>query len=72
MTRHQRKPMHREGDIRAVVRRRLGLITTTQALQWISESTISRRVKAGAWERVLEDLAHPAGKRTHARTSTPL
>jgi len=46
MTPQQRKPVHAEGEIRAIQQRQLGLITSEQARSWISEATITRRVQA--------------------------
>jgi very-short-patch-repair endonuclease len=48
--------VHAESEIRALFQRQLGLITSAQALRWISEATISRRVKAGHWERLLPSV----------------
>jgi hypothetical protein len=48
----RREPLHTETQIRALMGRQLGLITTTQALKWMSHSATDRRVRAGVWERV--------------------
>jgi very-short-patch-repair endonuclease len=53
MTPHERKPLHAETEIRALMRGQLGLITTAQARESISEATITRRVQAGHWARLL-------------------
>jgi len=56
MTPQQRKPVHAEGEIRAIQQRQLGLINSEQARSWISEATITRRVQAEQWERVLPSV----------------
>jgi hypothetical protein len=53
MTPHERRPLHAETEIRALMRRQLGLITTAQARESISEATITRRVQAAHWARLL-------------------
>jgi very-short-patch-repair endonuclease len=50
----QRKPRFNEADIRAILTRQLGLITSAQATDaGMSESARSRRVQSGEWDRPL-------------------